>query len=262
MHLALVPGGSKHSLPTVGSCLPASACRKRHVEGDLDALVAAASKRSLSTVGSCRPASVYRKHHVEGQRHLRFHHDLRPGSAVVRTKTRDDVRCVHAQCLRIDHHLRPTIARARHGVQLCASNQQQIEQFAETSVGMRHQGSCTDITHNAFSLRGFILPEDAGDILSSLQEENRPTSKFWLAVKVQKVYTILPALANDRSSQYRQRLDEIAGFFDKDDLEKIKAAIVQAADKATPLTVRKQKRQRVEGVAELSCLKKLVEQLQ
>ena len=112
------------------------------------------------------------------------------------------------------------------------------------------------------SLRGFILPEDAGEILSSLQEEHRPTSKFWLAVKVQKVYTILPALANDRSSQYRQRLDEIAGFFDKDDLEKIKAAIVQAADKATPLTVRKQKRQRVEGVAELSCLKKLVEQLQ
>ena len=112
------------------------------------------------------------------------------------------------------------------------------------------------------ALRGFILPEDAGEILSSLQKDHRPTSKFWLAVKVKKAYTILPALANDRSSQYRRRPDEIAGFFEKDDLGKIKAAIVQAADRAAPVTVRRQKRQRVEGVAELSCLKKLVEQLQ
>ena len=51
------------------------------------------------------------------------------------------------------------------------------------------------------SLRGFILPEDAGEILSSLQEDPRPTSKFWLVVKVEKVYRIPPELANDRSQR-------------------------------------------------------------
>ena len=111
------------------------------------------------------------------------------------------------------------------------------------------------------SLRGFILPEDAGDILCSPQEEHRSASKFWLAIKVKKACTIPVALANDRSSQYRRRPDEIAGFFDKEDLGKIKAAVVQAAARAAQVTGRRQKRQRLEGVVELNCLKKLVDQL-
>ena len=111
------------------------------------------------------------------------------------------------------------------------------------------------------ALRGFILPEDAGEILSSLQEDPRPTSKFWLVVKVKKAYRILPELANDRSSPYRRRPDEIAAFFDEDDLETIKAAILQVANKATPKTLRKQKRQKCEVVENLRCLTKLVNQL-
>ena len=110
------------------------------------------------------------------------------------------------------------------------------------------------------SLRGFILPEDAEAILRSPQEEHRPATKFWLAIKVRRACTIHAELANDRTSQYRRRPDEIAGFFEEDDLENIKAAILQSADRAQD-TLRKNKRQKHEGLGELNCLKKLVEQL-